>query len=253
MSKKKHRVLIAGESWTVHSIHQKGFDSFTTTEYSEGAHALSQALERGGWEVDYQPSHIAAREFPFTREDLSAYDCVMLSDIGANTLLLHPDTFVRGKTLPNRLEAIRDYVAAGGGFVMIGGYLTFQGIDAKGQYHNSPIEELLPVHLMATDDRAEYPQSVAPSVENAAHPIVDGLEATWPGLLGYNRLRMKADGDLVASVGSDPLIACGTFGAGRSVAFSSDCAPHWAPHEFMAWNGYDRLWQRIAAWAAGKL
>ena len=31
------RVLIAGESWTVHSIHQKGFDSFTTTEYAEGA------------------------------------------------------------------------------------------------------------------------------------------------------------------------------------------------------------------------
>ena len=27
----KNRVLIAGESWTTHSIHQEGFDSFTTT------------------------------------------------------------------------------------------------------------------------------------------------------------------------------------------------------------------------------
>ena len=34
------RVLIAGESWTTHSIHQKGFDSFTTTEYSEGVRWL---------------------------------------------------------------------------------------------------------------------------------------------------------------------------------------------------------------------
>jgi uncharacterized membrane protein len=25
------RILIAGESWVTHSIHQKGFDSFTTT------------------------------------------------------------------------------------------------------------------------------------------------------------------------------------------------------------------------------
>ena len=39
------RVLIAGESWTVHSIHQKGFDSFTTTEYAEGVRWLREALE----------------------------------------------------------------------------------------------------------------------------------------------------------------------------------------------------------------
>ena len=30
------RVLLAGESWTMHTIHQKGFDSFTTTAYAEG-------------------------------------------------------------------------------------------------------------------------------------------------------------------------------------------------------------------------
>lgn len=251
MSQKKHRVLIAGESWTVHSIHQKGFDTFTTTEYSEGIDALRNALELGGWQVDYQPSHVAARAFPFTKEDLAAYDCVMLSDIGANTLLLHPDTFARGKILPNRLAAIRDYVAAGGGFVMVGGYLTFQGIDAKAQYCNSPIEEILPVNLMATDDRAEHPQGVAPRVEMPAHPIVSGLETTWPSLLGYNRLRMKQSGDLVASVGPDPLIACGSFGSGRAVAFSSDCAPHWAPEAFVSWRDYNTLWQRIVSWSAG--
>jgi uncharacterized membrane protein len=30
------KVLIADESWVTHSIHQKGFDSFTTTSYEEG-------------------------------------------------------------------------------------------------------------------------------------------------------------------------------------------------------------------------
>ena len=110
------KVLIAGESWTVHSIHQKGFDSFTTTEYAEGVHWLRAALEAAGWQVVYQPSHVAARDFPSTAAELGTYDCVILSDIGANTLLLHPDTFVRSKVLPNRLHAIRDYVAAGGGF-----------------------------------------------------------------------------------------------------------------------------------------
>jgi uncharacterized membrane protein len=247
---KNRRVLIAGESWIVHSTHQKGFDSFTTTEYAEGIHWLRAALEAGGWQVDYQPAHVAAREFPFTVEKLSEYGSVILSDIGANTLLLHPDTFVRGKMLPNRLHAIRDYVAGGGGFVMVGGYLTFQGIDAKGQYHGSAIEEVLPVDIMATDDRAEFPQGVTPCVEAEGHAIVAGLGRAWPHLLGYNRVRMKAGGELVASVGNDPLLACGSFGKGRSVAFTSDCAPHWAPEVFVTWDGYAKLWQRIVSWSA---
>ena len=67
----RRRILIAGESWTVHSIHQKGIDSFTTTEYAEGVRWLKDALEAGGWEVVYQPSHIAARDFPLTAAALS--------------------------------------------------------------------------------------------------------------------------------------------------------------------------------------
>ena len=39
------RVLIAGESWETTSIHQKGFDIFTTTFYEEGVGPLQAALE----------------------------------------------------------------------------------------------------------------------------------------------------------------------------------------------------------------
>jgi len=247
------RILIAGESWTVHSIHQKGFDSFTTTEYAEGVRWLKAALEKGGWAVTYQPSHVAAREFPFTAEELAAYDCVVLSDIGANTLLLHPDTFSKSRPLPNRLHAIRDYVANGGGFVMVGGYLTFQGIDAKGQYAGSAAEEALPVTLMRADDRVETPQGIAPRVTEASHPIAAGLEGDWPDLLGYNRVSAKPGATLVAQVGEDPLIVAGQIGKGRGVAFTSDCGPHWAPPPFVEWEGYDRLWTQIADWAAGKI
>ncbi|MBN9332078.1 glutamine amidotransferase [Devosia sp.] len=246
------RILIAGESWTVHSIHQKGFDSFTTTEYAEGVRWLKAALEKGGWDVTFQPSHVAARDFPFTAEDLAAYDVVLLSDIGANTLLLHPETFTKSRVLPNRLASIRDYVANGGGLVMVGGYLTFQGIDAKGQYAGSPIEEALPVTIEKGDDRVEAPQGIEPIVSDAAHPIVAGLEATWPILLGYNRIAAKPGTSLVASVGDDPLIVSGDFGKGRSVAFASDCGPHWAPPPFVDWAGYDRLWTQLCDWAAGK-
>ncbi|KKC35948.1 cytoplasmic protein [Devosia epidermidihirudinis] len=248
----KRRVLIAGESWSVHSIHQKGFDSFTTTEYNEGVRWLRDALVAGGWEVDFQPSHVAAREFPFDVESLSQYDSVILSDIGANTLLLHPDTFTKGKALPNRLDVIRDYVEQGGGFIMVGGYLTFQGIDAKARYKDTAIEQILPITMQAVDDRAEYPQGITPTVDDASHPIVAGLETSWPDLLGYNRFAARAEGQLVASVGNDPLIVAGTFGKGRTVAFASDCGPHWAPPPFVDWAGYAPLWQQMVSWSAGE-
>ena len=174
------RVLIAGESWVTHSIHTKGFDSFTTTEYNEGVAWLKAALEGGGWDVTFLPNHLAARDFPQTPEDIARYDVVMLSDIGANTLLLHPDTFVRSKPLPNRLQSIREYVKNGGGLVMIGGYLTFQGIEAKGKWAGSPVEEALPVTLFHHDDRVESPQGVVPHVGDPSHAITAGLPAEWP-------------------------------------------------------------------------
>jgi uncharacterized membrane protein len=243
------RVLLAGESWTTHSIHQKGFDSFTSTEYNEGGQWLQAALESHGWDVDYQPSHIAARKFPLSLEALQNYQCVMLSDIGANTLLLHPDTFVRSQRLPNRLHLLRDYVRAGGGLVMIGGYLTFQGIDAKGQYAGTAVEEALPVTLNHYDDRVESPQGVDPVI-TGSHPILDGVPGPWPVLLGYNRVTAKPGASVVARVGDDPLVVAGEFGAGRTVAFTSDCGPHWAPPPFVDWEGYAPLWNGIAEWSA---
>lgn len=245
------RVLIAGESWTVHSIHQKGFDSFTTTEYAEGVRWLRSALEADGWEVTYLPAHVAARDFPTSADDLARYDCIILSDIGANTLLLHPDTFVRSKPLPNRLEALRDYVTAGGGLVMIGGYLTFQGIEGKARYAGTAVEAALPVTLQHHDDRVEAPQGLAPQITQPDHPIIAGLDGPWPDLLGYNQVTAKPGAVVVARIGSDPLIAAGSFGQGRTVAFTSDCGPHWAPPPFVEWAGYARLWAQLVNWAAG--
>jgi uncharacterized membrane protein len=244
------RVLIAGESWVTHSIHQKGFDSFTTTSYQEGVGPLRAALEAGGFTVDYLPNHVAARDFPATAEALSAYGAIILSDIGANTLLLHPDTFERSVPLPDRTMAIRDYVARGGGLVMVGGYLTFAGIEGRARWAGTPVAEALPVRISVTDDRVEVPAGVAPIVRDAGHPIAAGLPATWPALLGYNRVEALDGATVVVTVGDDPLIVAAAFGQGRGAVFTSDCGPHWCPPPFVAWAGYDRVWQQLVAWAA---
>ncbi|MCB9684395.1 MAG: cytoplasmic protein [Alphaproteobacteria bacterium] len=245
------RILIAGESWVTHSIHQKGFDSFTTTEYVEGVGWLRDALEAYGWTVEHQPAHVAARSFPRTPEALAAYDVVLLSDIGSNTLLLHPDTLVRSVSLPNALEALRTWVAGGGGLVMVGGYMTFQGIDGKARYAGSPLEDVLPVTLRRTDDRVEAPQGLIPEVVDPNHPIAAGLPKTWPALLGLNELSVDPGGSLVATAGGYPLVVAGRHERGRAVAFASDCGPHWAPPAFCDWEHYARLWHQIALWASG--
>ena len=50
---------------------------------------LADGLVDAGHDVTYMPSHVAARQFPATVAELQSYDAVVLSDIGANTLLLN--------------------------------------------------------------------------------------------------------------------------------------------------------------------
>jgi uncharacterized membrane protein len=241
------RILVAGESWTTHSVHIKGFDSFETSSYAEGGTEMIAALRAGGHEVTYQPSHVAMNEFPATPEALDRFDAIFLSDIGANSLLLPTATFVSSKPTPNRLAAIRSYVERGGGLLMIGGYLTFQGIQAKGNYHGTDVEAVLPVVLRAGDDRREYPEGITPEIVDGAHPVMQGL-TQWPMFLGYNSATLRDGATLLASAGSDPFIAVQEIGKGRSAIFASDCGPHWGPPAFLAWHGYERLWCNLAQW-----
>ena len=61
---------------------------------------------------------------------------------------------------PNRLVALRNWVANGGALAMIGGYLSFQGIEGKANYRMTPLADVLPVELEPGDDRQETPEGV---------------------------------------------------------------------------------------------
>jgi uncharacterized membrane protein len=244
------RVLLCGESWVTHSLHIKGVDSFTTSTYVEGAAELRAALSSAGIDVEYLPGHLVPAQFPGSADGLVGYDAVILSDIGANSLLLSPDVFERSIPAPNRLEVVEQYVRGGGGLLMVGGYLSFAGIEGKARYHGTPVEDALPVTIGETDDRVEAPQGVVPAVTRPDHPVLAGLPATWPRLLGYNRVTPNPTAAVVVSCGADPLIACGEYHGGRGAVFTSDCAPHWGPPEFMSWPGYAPLWVNLVSWLA---
>jgi len=244
----KGRVLLAGETWISYGIHQKGFGAYTTGDYHEGSDEFIAAMRSTGWSVEHIPNHLATERFPRCVEDLQAFDVVILSDIGADTLLLHPDTFVAGKRTPNRFKAIGEWVHGGGGFLMVGGYMSFSGYEGKAGYNRTAVDRYLPVTMLGFDDRIETPEGVTPAVALADHPITAGLPQEWPYFLGYNRVRPRTGGQVILSFEDDPLLVVDAYGKGRVAAFTSDCSPHWGSPAFMSWSGYGPFWDHLLSW-----
>ena len=248
------RVLLAGELWMSASTHYKGWDFFSSAVYETGVELLAQALSGEGFTFEHLPSHLAAKQFPSTLDELSAYDVVILSDIGANTLLLHPDTWLKGQSTPNRLKLLKQWVEQGGALAMCGGYLSFAGIYASAKYYRSAIEEILPVRIHTFDDRVEVPEGALAQVIEPLHPILHGITGEWPLLLGYNELVLKPDSEVLVkfSDSDHPLLAVRTVGQGRTLIWASDIGPHWCPEPFLNWEGYARIWQQSIRWLAKK-
>ena len=244
------KVVLIGESWFSHTIHQKGFDSFTSSEYTEGGSEFCTELAGHGHDVTRIPAHYIPERVP---DEVSGYDdvdVVVISDVGANSFLLTPKTFVRSERTPDKLQALAEWVRGGGGLLMVGGYMSFTGIDAKARFGQSALADVLPVKMLDTDDRVERPDGVEATTDGH-HASIDGLATSWPPLLGYNRVVAREGATTVATCGDDPLLVVGSAGAGRTAAFTSDLAPHWAPPEFLAWDGYGRLWHQLVTWLAG--
>jgi uncharacterized membrane protein len=245
------RVLLAGESWINATTDYKGYDAFPHAQLEIGCDDLLKALAAEGHDVTHLPSHLVATDFPSTLEELDAYDVVLLSDIGANSLLLPPVVFSEGRPFPNRLKLLAEWVRRGGGLMMAGGYLSFQGFQAKANYHGTAIEAVLPVEILPYDDREETPEGISGVMTDVEHPVTAGLDAEWPILLGYQKLTAKADATVLATIEGRPLVAVRTEGEGRTLAFASDISPHWAPREFMEWSGYGKLFGQAITWLAG--
>jgi uncharacterized membrane protein len=245
------RILLAGESWVSATSHFKGFDFMITTNYDTGLPYLRKALETADVALTHIPNHLADREFPDSLEALSGYDVVILSDIGSNTLLLHPDTWLHSKVTPNRLKLLKEWVVRGGGLAMCGGYYSFAGLYGAAKYYRTPVEDVLPVNILTFDDRIEIPEGAVPEVVEPMHPILEDMPRDWPVLLGLNELVVKSDARLLVKANGHPLLAVRNVERGRTLAWASDIGPHWCPAEFATWDGYTRLWIQAIEWLAG--
>ena len=180
----------------------------------------------------------------------------MISDVGALTLLVTPDARA-GHVGINRLEVLKAYVESGGGLMLAGGYMGFQGMFGTARFHDTPSKTSCPsvVCPIATAWRCRKacrPPSCSPS-----HPIFAGIEGPWPPILGMNKLDFRSDGSsqLLATChyrGTDwPLLAVRNHGRGRTVAWATDIGPHWLSQDFLGWPLYGKLMANIVRWLAG--
>lgn len=108
------RVLFVGETYTGVHTYVRGSDYVTLPDYSDVKGAgFCDALNRGGdIRAELMPSQEVLERFPLSMEALSAYDVVVISDVGSNTFLKNPKA--DGRRFPNRLELLRRFVEEGG-------------------------------------------------------------------------------------------------------------------------------------------
>ncbi|WP_442865010.1 glutamine amidotransferase [Bosea sp. NBC_00550] len=250
------KILLAGESWTSTATHIKGWDQFPSVTHHRGADDFLKVLAGPNFDFTYMLCHEAAESFPTSAEELAQYDAIILSDIGANTLLLPPAVWIQSKRFPNRLKAIRDYVLGGGGLIMVGGYYSFQGINGAARYCKTPVEAVLPVTMHPYDDRIEMPEGIEPVATASAqsHPVMAGLGGSLPYILGINEVMARPGADVLLSMpeeeGGHPLLVCGTAGKGRSAAWTTDIGPHWLPNDFLQAPMFRTMWLNLLGWVA---
>jgi hypothetical protein len=171
-------------------------------------------------------------------------------------------------------------VRQGAGLVMLGGWESYFG--RLGEYHQSPLAEVLPVVMQSADDRRNCPQPCL--IDRAAeHPILAGLP--WdqpPGIGGFNMLTAKPDAQTLLTCAEFsvrrtepgrfefaggprwPLLVVGRYGRGRTAALATDVAPHWvgglvdwgdrrvvqdvAGQEVEVGNWYAQFFHNLLAW-----
>lgn len=249
------KFLLVGDTSVRLEIELKGNDAEFFVAPAVRQIYLKEALEKeGNIAVTHMGVETALAEFPRTIEDLKKYDIIMFTDVDSDAFQLYPD-FMRTKVPlgPNRLKLVEQFVREGGAFIMGGGYASFTGRRAIGNYFNTPIEKLLPVGMLPYDDRAEWPEGFHSKTVNGKHACIKGLK--WDEsdflFLGYNRTKLKEGADLLVEFEGDPIVAVWDYGSGRAMAFTPDPQPHWCG-TFKDWEEYSSFWIQSTMWLTGK-
>jgi uncharacterized membrane protein len=230
----------------------KGLDVFNCGKW------LKDALESTGeHQVNSVPTWEFYRNAPGEYEKiLDEYDILIFSDVEAKNFQLCPSFFDRTKfgkkylTFPDRIRLTTEAIQGGKHCVFAGGWLAFNGEMGKGRWGRTGLKDVLPVECLEVEDLMESTEGWTAVPTKKDHALVQGLNlAKMPPILGYNRVKPREGCDVVAvwKGTNDPMLAVGQFGKGRTLAYTSDPAPHWGLN-FVYWDDYPKFWLNAISW-----
>jgi uncharacterized membrane protein len=198
--------------------------------------------------------------FPPRKEQLFAYDAVVVANVEA-------DALTRAQ-----LSSVAEFVSERGGGLLVMGGQSF----AQRGLAGTPLEEALPVEL--GDRRGSVVQTsntdspgghnrVTLTAEGEAHPImrlgptVDETRRRWsalPALAASAPLGAARPGAAILAMTTAPggavypVIAVQRYGRGRSMIFGGEASWRWRMMVPSTDRSYDIFWRQAARWLAGE-
>ncbi|MCG2658853.1 MAG: glutamine amidotransferase, partial [Kiritimatiellae bacterium] len=174
---------------------------------------------------------------PTSYEEMLAYDFVVLNNVTAESMT------------DFGLELLKDYVKAGGGLLVIGGWFAFD----PGGYAGTQLEEILPVKLFGSPFSWERLVPPVPLTITAEARCLAG--ARWAGTpLCYWRQKLSPrEGSWVEIMAGDkPFLVCGAYGKGRVAAITTHAYGNPSSGETPFWE--DGAWvdnlSKLVKWLA---
>jgi uncharacterized membrane protein len=230
------------------------------SRYGESRNALFRGFDQTGDDTESYDRPVLVRlgtrddaelrdGFPKTEELLYPYHAIVLDDVEA-------EFFTQ-----EQLTLLSKFVSErGGGLLMLGGQESFQ----KGNYHRTPVGDLLPIYLdRAVEGPVQSAYKLSLTREGWLQPWVrlrsneadeERRLSAMPAFKTLNRVRGIKPGASVLAMVSDasgtahPALVAQRFGAGRSAALLVGDAWRWQLRQESGADDLEKAWRQLVRW-----
>jgi uncharacterized membrane protein len=220
-------IAIAGESGEITEIVQIGPAHLVRHRTWYGLDPLVQALAGRGFEVT------TIRPGPVL-DPIPHPDVWIISDLPLISAAAFGILDVLAADVPGR-----------SGLIAIGGAFSFAGLNAAGGWQDPRGASLLPVAMWPFADATERPAGVRLIPTPECHEELGRLLTEAPPFFGYNLVEPLETATVLAKFDDGaPALIVSRANPNRSIAFTSDLLPHWAP-DAVRWNGLPAFLQAL--------
>ena len=172
--------------------------------------------------------------YPATYADLSRYDLVVLINADA--------TWLR---FPGR-AALRQFVAAGGSLLVLGGNMTL----GQGGFAGTFLADMLPVTVAEARDVQHVPAPLRPLSAGLSAALPRDLWKPTPYVFWQHRAALKPGAQVQMTAGKEPVLITGAFEKGRVAVFTGTVlgVPAGKEQPFWDWKVWPPLLATTVRW-----